>query len=206
MGQLRRSGKSFTAGFGIGWKIRLTRRADRYGSPLSVAVSRTVPVSPDLKAELTTSLQSRLQVPHGHHRRNVLERFWLTTNHPPAEKARLGAIPAPFYERLLNSLTRPRTKPDNAQNQRREYSDVQYCINHASPPLKGRRSSHLHPSWMCQPLVNRSLRRRWYLAARSETYLGLLVPGVVTTAVGALSSRAVMAACIRAQNASSMSK
>src|SRR6516162_7462336 len=44
-----------------------------YGSPLSVAVSRPVPVSPDLKAELTITLQSSLQVPHRHHRRNVLE-------------------------------------------------------------------------------------------------------------------------------------
>jgi hypothetical protein len=33
---------------------------------------------------------------------------------------------------------RPRTEPDNAQNQRREYSDIQHCINHASPPLKSR--------------------------------------------------------------------
>src|SRR6516165_2712607 len=44
-----------------------------YGSPLSVAVSRPVPVSPDFKAELTITLQSSLQVPHRHHRRNVLE-------------------------------------------------------------------------------------------------------------------------------------
>ena len=29
----------------------------------------------------------------------------------------------------------PRTEPDNAQNQRREYSDIQNCINHAFPPL-----------------------------------------------------------------------
>ena len=35
-----------------------------------------------------------------------------------------------------NSLMRPRAEPDNAQYQRREYSDIQHCINHASPPLK----------------------------------------------------------------------
>jgi hypothetical protein len=31
---------------------------------------------------------------------------------------------------------RPRTEPGDAQNQRREYSDIKHCINHASPPLK----------------------------------------------------------------------
>jgi hypothetical protein len=31
-----------------------------------------------------------------------------------------------------NSLMRPRTEPDNAQNQRREYCDIHHCINHAS--------------------------------------------------------------------------
>ena len=36
------------------------------------------------------------------------------------------------------------------------------------------------------------------------TYLGVWVPGVVTTPIGALSSPASMAARIRAQNASSM--
>ena len=30
--------------------------------------------------------------------------------------------------RSRNSLTRPRTEPDNAQNQRREYSDTEHCI------------------------------------------------------------------------------
>ena len=49
-------------------------------------------------------------------------------------------------------------------------------------------------------------RGRWYLAVRSDTYLGLLVPGVVITLVGAFSIPAAMAACIRARNASSMSK
>jgi hypothetical protein len=38
------------------------------------------------------------------------------------------------------------------------------------------------------------------------TYLGFLVPGVVMTPTGALSSPASMAACMRSQNASSMSK
>jgi hypothetical protein len=33
------------------------------------------------------------------------------------------------------------------------------------------------------------LNGRRYLAVRSETYMGFLVPGVVTTLVGALSSR-----------------
>jgi hypothetical protein len=33
---------------------------------------------------------------------------------------------------------RSRTEPDNAQTQRRKYSDIQHCINHASPPLKSR--------------------------------------------------------------------
>jgi hypothetical protein len=36
--------------------------------------------------------------------------------------------------------------------------------------------------------------------------LGFLVPGVVTTPIGALSSPAAIAACMRAQNASSMSR
>jgi len=31
-----------------------------------------------------------------------------------------------------NALTPPRTEPDNAQNQRREYGNVKHCINHAS--------------------------------------------------------------------------
>jgi hypothetical protein len=39
-----------------------------------------------------------------------------------------------------------------------------------------------------------------------RTYLGLLVPGVVITPVGAFSSPAAIAIRIRAQNASSMSK
>jgi hypothetical protein len=60
--------------------------------------------------------------------------------------------------------------------------------------------------WMCQAFVNRSLRRRWYLAVRSGTYLGFLVPGVVMTPVGAHYGPASMAACIRAQNAASMSR
>jgi hypothetical protein len=33
---------------------------------------------------------------------------------------------------------RPRTETDNAQNQRREYSDIQDCINHASPSTESR--------------------------------------------------------------------
>src|SRR6516165_11531157 len=57
------------------------------------------------------------------------------------------------------------------------------------------------------PLRNhRWLHGRWYLAVRSDTYLGFLVPGMVITLVGALSSPAAMAACIRARNAPSMSK
>jgi hypothetical protein len=40
----------------------------------------------------------------------------------------------------------------------------------------------------------------------SGTYLGFVVPGVVTTPIGALSSPAAMAFRIRAQNASSISK
>jgi hypothetical protein len=39
-----------------------------------------------------------------------------------------------------------------------------------------------------------------------ETYLGFVVPGVVTTPIRALSSHAAMAFRIRAQNASSISK
>jgi hypothetical protein len=35
-----------------------------------------------------------------------------------------------------NLLACPRTEPDNAQNQHREYSNIQHCINHASLPLK----------------------------------------------------------------------
>ena len=31
-----------------------------------------------------------------------------------------------------NSLMRPRTEPDNAQYQRREYCNIHHCINHAS--------------------------------------------------------------------------
>jgi hypothetical protein len=31
---------------------------------------------------------------------------------------------------------RPGTEPDNAQNQRRENSDIEHCIDHAFPPLK----------------------------------------------------------------------
>jgi hypothetical protein len=31
-----------------------------------------------------------------------------------------------------NSPMCPRIEPDNAQNQRREHSDIQHCINHAS--------------------------------------------------------------------------
>jgi hypothetical protein len=31
---------------------------------------------------------------------------------------------------------RPGTETDYAQNQRREYSDIQHRINHAFPPLK----------------------------------------------------------------------
>ena len=42
------------------------------------------------------------------------------------------------------------------------------------------------------------------LAPQRPTSLGLWVPGVVTTPIGALSSPATMAARIRAQNASSM--
>jgi len=60
--------------------------------------------------------------------------------------------------------------------------------------------------WMCQGFGHRSSRGRWYFAVRSETYLGLLVPGSVMTLVGALSSPAAMAARMRAQNASSMAK
>src|SRR6516165_8675785 len=57
------------------------------------------------------------------------------------------------------------------------------------------------------PLRNhRWLHGRWYLAVKSDTYLGFLVPGMVITLVGALSSPAAMAACIRARNAPSMSK
>jgi hypothetical protein len=36
----------------------------------------------------------------------------------------------------VNSLMRPRTEPDDAQNQRREDSDIHHCINHAFSPLK----------------------------------------------------------------------
>ena len=34
--------------------------------------------------------------------------------------------------RSRNPLTRPRTEPDNAQNQGREDSDIKQCINHGS--------------------------------------------------------------------------
>jgi hypothetical protein len=42
--------------------------------------------------------------------------------------------PIPRHRGLAsrNSLMRPRTEPDNAQDQRREDSDIQHCINHAS--------------------------------------------------------------------------
>jgi hypothetical protein len=52
----------------------------------------------------------------------------------------------------------------------------------------------------------RSSTGRWYLAVRSETYLGILVPGVLMIPIGALSSPASMVACMRVQNASSMSR
>ena len=32
----------------------------------------------------------------------------------------------------INSLMRPRTEPDNAQNQHREDSNIKQCINHVS--------------------------------------------------------------------------
>ena len=40
-------------------------------------------------------------------------------------------------------------------------------------------------------------RGRWYLAVRPDTYFGFLVPGMVITLVGALSSPVAMAACFR---------
>src|SRR5262249_14320974 len=56
------------------------------------------------------------------------------------------------------------------------------------------------------PFGHRSSSGRWYLAVKSDTYLGFLVPGVVITPVGVLSNSDARAACIRARNASSMSK
>jgi hypothetical protein len=50
----------------------------------------------------------------------------------------------------------------------------------------------LRTEWRAIPLTfgHRSLRGRWYLAVSSETYLGFLVPGVVTTPIGGHSSPA----------------
>jgi hypothetical protein len=50
----------------------------------------------------------------------------------------------------------------------------------------------------------RTQRRLLCREGRSDTHLGLLVPGVMITPVGALSSPAAMARCIRARNASSI--
>ena len=58
----------------------------------------------------------------------------------------------------------------------------------------------------CHAQAHRSSRGRWYFAVRSETYLGFLVPGMVMTLVGALSSPAAIASRMRAQNASSIAK
>ena len=41
-----------------------------------------------------------------------------------------GEILAPLLS--INSLMRPRTEPDNAQNQHREDSNIKQCINHVS--------------------------------------------------------------------------
>ena len=40
------------------------------------------------------------------------------------------AILAPLLS--INSPMRPRTEPDNAENQRREDSNIKQCINHGS--------------------------------------------------------------------------